>query len=71
MLGKCMTQILRMSAVLQALKNCFSITNQLKTVNELIIYSQIESELEILISKASVKVLVSLFCIENAKRLMS
>ncbi len=66
-----MTQIIRLSSILQALENSFIITNQLKSVNKFLINKELETELDHLVKNSVLQVTISLSCFENAKRLIS
>jgi hypothetical protein len=71
MLGKGMTQIIRLSSILQALENSFIITYQLKSANKFLINKELETELDHLVIKSNFKVTILLGCFKNAERLIS
>ena len=71
MLGKCMTQVLRLSAILQALENCFKIASDLKSLNKFILNESIEKEVDHIIQNSKPIVNISLLCLNNAKKLLS
>ena len=71
MLGKCMTQVLKLAVILQALENCYKLITELKSINKFIINESIEKELDVIIKNSSHIVIISLPCFNNAKRLLS
>jgi len=69
--GKTITQIIRLSGVLQALETCFDILLNLKSKNRLVINVEVEKELDEIISKLPPYNMISLTTFRNARYLMA
>jgi hypothetical protein len=71
MMGKSVTHLVRLSAILQSLENAFQILTNLKTLNKLILTDELKQEINnIVINKPDIEC-INLNCIQNAKKLIS